>query len=174
MAIKALVIPADPPEVGSDILTAIRNIGAPEVFVPTDKITIGAGETLQIDGTLVVNGTMSGSGAPAGGGSGTGGATALNGLNDVSIAALDIGDVLKWDGTAFTNQSDAVGATSFAIGDLTDVTASNYADNSVLQYDSASSKWIARDAVQFIEGNIDGGVASSTYSIDLNIDGGGA
>lgn len=174
MAIKALVIPADPPEVGSDTLTALRNIGAPEVFVPTDKITIGVGETLQVDGTLLVNGSISGSGAPTGGGSGTGGATALNGLNDVSIAALDIGDILKWDGTAFTNQSVTIGATSLAIGGLTDVTESDYADNSVLQFDSASSKWIARDAVEFIEGNIDGGVAASTYSIDLNIDGGRA
>lgn len=174
MAIEATVIPPPPPSVGSDALTAIRNIGSPQVFVPTDNIVIGTGETLQVDGSLVVNGTISGSGAPTGGGSGAGGATALNGLNDVSIAALSVGDILKWDGSIFTNDRDDVGATSLEIGDLSDVSKSSYADRSVLQYDSVSQTWTARSSVDFVEGNIDGGFASSSYDVNLDIDGGTA
>lgn len=60
MAVEAVVIPSAPPEVGGDILTAISRVGKPRVFVPTDKITIGVGETLTIDGTIAVNGVMTG------------------------------------------------------------------------------------------------------------------
>jgi hypothetical protein len=61
MAIKATVIPAPTPDVGSVITPdTFARIGSPEVFVPTDGITIGEGETLTIDGTLLINGELSG------------------------------------------------------------------------------------------------------------------
>ena len=61
MAIKATVIPAPTPDVGSEITPdTFAKIGAPEVFVPTDSITIGEGETLTVEGTLLINGELSG------------------------------------------------------------------------------------------------------------------
>ena len=66
MAIDAIVIPAAPPSVGTDVATAIRNVGAPKVVVPTDGIEIGTGETLVVNGTLTINGTLQGDGVPSG------------------------------------------------------------------------------------------------------------
>lgn len=61
MAIKATVIPAATPDVGSEITPdTFARIGAPEVFVPTDGIIIGEGETLTVEGTLLINGELSG------------------------------------------------------------------------------------------------------------------
>lgn len=60
MPVEAIVIAASPPEVGGDVFTAISKVGKPRVYVPTNAITIGVGETLTINGTLAVNGTLSG------------------------------------------------------------------------------------------------------------------
>ena len=60
MSVEAVVIPAAKPEVGGDVFTAISRIGKPRVFVPTNAITIGVGETLTIDGTIAINGVMTG------------------------------------------------------------------------------------------------------------------
>lgn len=66
MAIDAIVIPAPPAAVGTDIKEAINKVGKPTVRVPTDAIVIGQGETLTINGTLLVNGTLDGDGVPSG------------------------------------------------------------------------------------------------------------
>jgi hypothetical protein len=173
MAIKAIVTPAPAPEVGTDVLTALRSIQAPEVFVPTSHIKIGSGEkiTIQTGGELVVNGTLSGVNLGTGSGSG-GGATNLDQLTDVATSNVAAGDVLKYNGTNFVNTAEST--PQLSIGNLTDVTSANYADNSVLQFDSASASWVSRSEVDFIEGHIDGGVADSTFDISLNIDGGSA
>jgi hypothetical protein len=173
MAIRAIVTPAAPPEVGTDVLTALRNIQAPEVFVPTSHIQIGNGEkiTIQTGGELVVNGTLSGVNLGTGSGSG-GGATNLDQLTDVATSNVAAGHVLKYNGTNFVNTAEST--PQLSIGNLTDVTSANYADNSVLQFDSASESWVSRSEVDFIEGHIDGGVANSTFDISLNIDGGSA
>ena len=176
MAIKATVIPAPQPEIGTDILTALQSVGAPEVIVPTNHIQIANGEkiTIQQGGELVINGTLSGVNLGGGTGGGTGGATNLDGLSDVAVSNVQVGQILKYNGTNFVNTSESV--PTLAIGDLSDVQSAAYADNSVLQYDTASSVWRARTEVDFIEGHIDGGFADSdtVYVAAMDIDGGSA
>lgn len=98
MAFEATVIPGKKPTIGGDVLTAIKNISAPKVFVPTDNIVIQPGETMRVEGSLVVDGEIIGSGIP-------GGLTFpdLVQLNDVSISGLNLGHIISWNGTKFIN-----------------------------------------------------------------------
>lgn len=176
MAIKAIVTPQGLPQVGTELsVETFARIGAPNVIVPTNNIVIGSGETIQIDGTLLVNGTMSGSGVPSGGTGGTGGATALNGLNDVSIASVNLGDVLKWDGSSWVNDTDA-GLTQLNLPQLADVASTTPQDGDILQYESTSQNWNFVNNTDFIDSIIDGGEASSDphYVLAFDIDGGRA
>ena len=129
MAIEATVVPADPPQVGGNPLDAIRKVGKPRVFVPTDAIEIGAGETLTVNGTLTINGDLDGSGVPSGMGAGR-------------------------------------------IGQLSDVEDTTYADNSILQYDSAQQQWMSRANDEFFDGSLDGGFPDTVHIDVLDIDGG--
>jgi len=176
MAIRAIVTPQGLPEVGTELsVETFARIGAPNVIVPTNNIVIGSGETIQIDGTLLVNGTMSGSGVPSGGTGGTGGATALNGLNDVSIASVNLGDVLKWNGSSWINDTDA-GLTQLNLPQLADVASTTPQDGDILQYESTSQNWNFVNNTDFIDSIIDGGEASSEphYVTAFDIDGGHA
>ena len=130
MAINAIVIPAPPAAVGTDIKDALNKIGKPTVRVPTDSITIEQGETLTINGTLLVNGLLQGDGVPSG--------------------IVD------------------------KIGDLSDVQASPYGDNSILQYDKPNNQWVARANDEFFDGSIDGGFPDTVHIEVLDIDGGRA
>lgn len=130
MAINAIVIPAPPAAVGTDIKDALNKIGKPTVRVPTDSITIEQGETLTINGTLLVNGLLQGDGVPSG--------------------IVD------------------------KIGDLSDVQASPYGDNSILQYDKPNDQWVARANDEFFDGSIDGGFPDTVHIEVLDIDGGRA
>ena len=59
--ITAVVVAGQVPDIGSEINTdTFRKIGTPSVFVPTDAINIGVGETLTINGTLSLNGLVTG------------------------------------------------------------------------------------------------------------------
>lgn len=172
--IQAIVIPsASTPTFGTEITPqTFRDIGTPTVQVPTDGIVIEAGETMQVDGTLVVNGTLSGSGVPTGGG-GSGGASALDGLNDVTLAGLQAGQVLKWSGSQWTNDADG-GLTTVNLAQLQDIDLTGLADGSTLQYDHPSAEWKAVTETDFVDAIIDGGFANSTYVAAFNIDGGAA
>lgn len=60
------------------------------------------------------------------GGGGGGGATALDGLTDVTITSPSSGQVLKYNGSAWINDTDATGAGgSLSDGDYGDITVSN-------------------------------------------------
>lgn len=98
MAFEANVIPGSQPTVGGDVLTAIKNISAPRVIVPTNNIVIQPGETMRVEGSLVVDGEIIGNGLPSE-------LTTPNLINlqDVSISGLNIGNILSWNGTAFIN-----------------------------------------------------------------------
>jgi hypothetical protein len=48
----------------------------------------------------------------------------VNALADVAVASPAIGQVLKWDGTNFTNQADATGGGGISDGDKGDITVS--------------------------------------------------
>ena len=105
MAIKATVIPAPTPDVGSEITPdTFAKIGAPEVFVPTDGITIGEGETLTVEGTLLVNGELSGVSLP----------NTLNGLTDVESENPSDLSVLQYNAVA--QKWEAVGSNEFVDG----------------------------------------------------------
>ena len=59
--ITAIVVAGTLPDVGTELnVDSFRKVGTPSVYVPTNAINIGVGETLTIDGTLAVNGTFSG------------------------------------------------------------------------------------------------------------------
>ena len=172
--ITAIVTPnAKSPTVGTEITPqSFLDVGTPSVRVPTDGIRIESGETIYVDGAIVVNGTMSGSGVPSGG-SGSGGATALNGLNDVTLSSLSSGQVLKWSGSQWVNDTDG-GLTSINLAQLQDVNLTNLADGSTLQYNNPNGKWEAVTETDFVDSIIDGGVANSTYVAVLDLDGGSA
>lgn len=172
--INAIVTPnTKSPIAGTELSPqSFLDVGTPTVRVPTDNIRIESGETLYVDGTLVVNGTLSGSGVPTGGGAG-GGATAINGLNDVSLGTLQLGEVLKWSGSEWTNSADS-GLTSLKLAQLEDIDQTNLADGSTIQYDSSSGDWKTVTETDFVDAVIDGGHANSSYVDAFDIDGGGA
>ena len=172
--IDAIVTPnPKTPTFGTEVTPqSFRDVGTPTVQVPTDGIRIGVGETMHVDGTLVVNGTLSGSGVPSGGG-GTGGASALDGLNDVTLTSIQTGEVLKWDGSQWINDSDS-GLTSINLAQLQDVDLTGLADGSTLQYDSPSGEWKSVTETEFVDAIIDGGFANSSYVAAFDLDGGSA
>lgn len=98
MAFDAQVITGPPPQIGGDVLTAIKNISSPRVIVPTDNIVIQAGETMRVDGNLIVDGEILGTGLPSG-------LTFpdLVQLGDVSISGLNLGHIISWNGSKFIN-----------------------------------------------------------------------
>lgn len=69
-------------------------------------------------------------------------ASSLDSLGDVVITSATNGQVLKYNGTNWINDTDATGGGGGAINDLTDVTISSVSDNEILQYDSGTSQWI--------------------------------
>lgn len=91
------------------------------------------GQVLTSNGTSVEWRTVSG------GGSGGGGATTLNQLDDVSLSLPLVGQVLKYNGTLWTNADDETGGLN--LNDLTDVTLTNKVNNQLLRYDGATQQW---------------------------------
>ncbi len=72
--------------------------------------------------------------------SGTGGASDLDGLSDVALSAPAAGQVLKFDGTAWTNQTDQAGTGGGALNDLADVTVTTPTTAQFLRHDGAG--WV--------------------------------
>lgn len=97
--------------------------------------TLGSnGQVLTSNGATVEWRTVSG-----GGGDG-GGASNLNDLTDVSLSLPLAGQVLKYNGTLWTNSNDETGGLN--LNDLTDVTLSEtVANNQLLRYDASTSQW---------------------------------
>ena len=59
--ITAVVVAGQLPDVGSELsIDTFRKVGTPSVYVPTNAINIGVGETLTINGTLALNGLVTG------------------------------------------------------------------------------------------------------------------
>ena len=73
----------------------------------------------------------------------SGGTSDLDDLTDVTIDTPTSGQVLKYNGSTWVNDTDSTGeAGAITLGDATDVTITDVADNEVLAYDSTSSEWI--------------------------------
>ena len=142
MAIEAIVISQGVPEIGAEVTPeTFEKIGTPRVFVPTNNIVVGSGETMQVNGTLVVNGSLIGSGLPQP----ENPAEALNSLTDVDLGDVQQGQVLKWDGSRWTNQSDESGIAELDLNSLTNVQVDNLFQGQILKWDG--SKWINTEEV---------------------------
>ena len=68
----------------------------------------------------------------------------LTGLSDVTISNVSAGEVLKYNGSAWINDSDAAGTTINSLDDIGDVTISNAASGQFLKWNS--SAWV-NDAI---------------------------
>ena len=118
---------------GSDLAPSIFG-GGLVVYASTPTRSVGAGwnEALPVATAAVLGGVKVGSGlsitgagvlSASGGG---GGATALDGLTDVTISNAQVNEVLKYDGSEWTNQADATGGGGAGItdGDKGDIVVS--------------------------------------------------
>lgn len=71
---------------------------------------------------------------------GGGGASALDDLSDVALTTLSAGEVLKYDGSNWVNDSDDTGTTVNNLDDIGDVIITAAATGQVLKYDGTN--WI--------------------------------
>jgi hypothetical protein len=66
--------------------------------------------------------------------------SSINDLTDVTIATPSTGQVLKYNGSAWVNDTDATGGGGGALDDLTDVTITAAASGDLLRFDGAA--WV--------------------------------
>lgn len=64
----------------------------------------------------------------------------INDLGDVTITGPSVGQVIKWNGSAWINDTDATGGGGGALNDITDVTLTSPTNGQVLKYNG--SAWI--------------------------------
>jgi hypothetical protein len=64
----------------------------------------------------------------------------LNELTDVSIASASVGQVLKWDGTSWSNAADDAGTSINSLDDIGDVTAPTPASGDYLKWNGTA--WV--------------------------------
>ena len=107
----------------ADIPTDLNQLTDADGLIPTTLLDLGivdgsAGQVLTTDGAGAFTFTTVESG-----GGGGGGAEALNDLTDVTISSPTLGQVLKYNGTFWVNDTDetGVGGGASAFSDLTDV-----------------------------------------------------
>lgn len=107
----------------ADIPTDLNQLTDADGLIPTTLLDLGivdgsAGQVLTTDGAGAFTFTT-----VEGGGGGGGGAEALNDLTDVTISSPTLGQVLKYNGTFWVNDTDetGVGGGASAFSDLTDV-----------------------------------------------------
>lgn len=94
---------------------------------------------------------------------------ALDGLTDVTITTPTVGQVLKYNGTAWVNDTDATGAGgSSNLDDLLDVVVTTPTTGQVLKYNGTT--WLNSDEAT----NVEGGAAITLYSAAQVLNGGTA
>ena len=136
----------------------LRNVGAGwNEALPTATATVlggvKVGSGLAITGAGVLSAT---------GGGGGGGATALDGLTDVTITSVQLIQVLKYDGSAWTYQADATGGGGAGVtdGDKGDIVVS-----------SSGQTWLIDAGVVDTDELADSGVTAGSYTAaDVTVD----
>jgi hypothetical protein len=106
----------------------------------------------------VGDGTTAGGIAVSGGGGG-GGATTLGALNDVVISDPTVGEVLKYDGTNWVNDTDASGGGGLTTEEVEDIVAAMFADGSQTNITITYN---------------DNGTGNGTFDVTANAGGGGS
>jgi hypothetical protein len=102
MSLKALVVPATPPDIGSELTPdTFRRVGTPEVFIPTDF------PTLKIENAEIKNISGELNGLPTIGG----GSVALDDVTDVDATSPEDLSILQYD--ALNTKWVAVANTDF-------------------------------------------------------------
>lgn len=94
----------------------------------------------------------------------------INELHDVKVTSPTAGQVLKYNGTIWVNDTDSTGTSINALDDIGDVVLTSVTSGQVLSYNGTN--WVNSVVTSYT--NIDGGLASSDYTAVAAIDGGSA
>jgi hypothetical protein len=138
--------------------TLVLDQGEPGFEIDTGKLKVGNGTDIwnALDYVSADPGSLVGD---------------LDDLTDVELSSpLTAGQVLKYDGVKWVNDTDLTGGTpgDIALDDLEDVTAPTPANGQALVYNSDTSQWEPR-AILVADGNLDFGTFNNPTEVEIDL-----